>query len=121
MKPSIIQKLVFLFTALAPAIAHWGAPSAMAEGVDVTGELEYLFAPMESRYGTSTNSLSSRAVHGMDYLEGRIYIGGGDWDANTGPVPIISILPGEKPSSTNEYSAGTEHIEAFKLFSDGRI
>ena len=121
MKPSIIQKLVFLFTALAPAIAHWGAPSAMAEGVDVTGELEYLFAPMESRYGTSTNFLSSRAVHGMDYLEGRIYIGGGDWDANTGPVPIISILPGEKPSWTNEYSAGTEHIEAFKRFSDGRI
>ncbi|MBQ7721743.1 MAG: hypothetical protein IJT64_02415 [Kiritimatiellae bacterium] len=88
---------------------------------DVTSSLEYLFAPMESRYGTSADNLSSRAVHCMEYLDGRIYIGGGDWNSNTGPVPIISILPGETPTWTNEYSAGTEHIEAFKKFSDGRI
>lgn len=88
---------------------------------DVTTSLEYLFAPMESRYGTSADNLSSRAVHCMEYLDGRIYIGGGDWNSNTGPVPIISILPGETPTWTNEYSVGTEHIEAFKKFSDGRI
>ncbi|MGN0843623.1 MAG: S8 family peptidase, partial [Kiritimatiellia bacterium] len=122
MKTMTMAKHGFSLSVLALAITYGGiAPSAIAEGVDVTDKLEYLFAPMESRYGTSTNYLSSRAVHAMDYLDGRIYIGGGDWDANTGPVPIISILPGDKPSWTNEYSAGAEHIEAFKKFSDGRI
>ena len=88
---------------------------------DVTSSLEYLFAPMESRYGTSADYASSRGVHCMEYLDGRIYIGGGSWDDNTGPVPLISILPGATPSWTNEYSAGAEHIESFKKFSDGRI
>ena len=76
---------------------------------------------MESRYGTSADYASSRGVHCMEYLDGRIYIGGGNWDDNTGPVPLISILPGATPSWTNEYSAGAEHIESFKKFSDGRI
>ena len=88
---------------------------------DVTSSLEYLFAPMESRYGTSTDYQSSRGCHCLEYIDGRIYIGGGDWGNNTGPVPIISILPGATPTWTNEYSAGTEQIEAFKKFSDGRI
>lgn len=98
-----------------------GLSVSLSAAPDVTSSLEYLFAPMESRYGTTTNYLSSRAVHTMDYLDGRIYIGGGDWSANTGPVPIISILPGDKPTWTNEYTAGAEHLEAFKKFSDGRI
>ena len=89
--------------------------------VDVTDSLEYLFAPLESRYGTSTDYQSSRGCHCLEYIDGRIYIGGGDWGNNTGPVPIISILPGATPTWTNEYSAGTEQIEAFKKFSDGRI
>ena len=89
--------------------------------VDVTDSLEYLFAPLESRYGTSTDYQSSRGCHCLEYIDGRIYIGGGDWGSNTGPVPIISILPGATPTWTNEYSAGTEQIEAFKKFSDGRI
>ncbi len=88
---------------------------------DVTSSLEYLFAPMESRYGTSADYQSSRGCHCLEYIDGRIYIGGGDWGSNTGPVPIISILPGATPTWTNEYSAGTEQIEAFKKFSDGRI
>jgi hypothetical protein len=107
-----------LFLSLVALVAVSAAPAAVP---DVTASLEYLFAPMESRYGTSTNSLTSRAVHCLEYLDGRIYVGGGDWDANSGPVPIVSVLPGAAPTWTNEYSAGTEHIEAYKKFSDGRI
>ncbi|MGN0854544.1 MAG: S8 family peptidase [Kiritimatiellia bacterium] len=117
-RPANKASLQALFASIFGLAAFCGV---RAESVEVTDQLEYLFAPMESRYGTSTNYLSSRAVHCMAYLKGRIYIGGGDWNDNTGPVPIISILPGEKPTWTNEYSAGAEHIEAFKTFSDGRI
>jgi hypothetical protein len=107
-----------LFASIAPFV--FAMPAALA-ATDVTSSLEYLFTPLESRYGTSTDYQSSRGCHCLEYIDGRIYIGGGDWGNNTGPVPIISILPGATPTWTNEYSAGTEQIEAFKKFSDGRI
>ena len=110
--------LILLFPLALQATA---AARAGADVPDVTDSLEYLFAPMESRYGTDARFLSSRAVHCLDYVDGRIYVGGGDWDKNTGPVPIISILPGDRPTWTNEYSAGTETLESFKRFSDGRV
>ena len=105
-----LVSVIFIATAVAARAA-----------TDVTSSLEYLFAPMESRYGTSSDYQSSRACHCLEYIDGRIYIGGGDWNVNSGPVPIISILPGATPTWTNEYSAGTENIEAYKKFSDGRI
>ncbi len=100
-----------LFASIAPFV--FAMPAALA-ATDVTSSLEYLFTPLESRYGTSTDYQSSRGCHCLEYIDGRIYVGGGDWGNNTGPVPIISILPGATPTWTNEYSAGTEQIEAFK-------
>ena len=98
-----------LLASIAPFV--FAMPAALA-ATDVTSSLEYLFTPLESRYGTSTDYQSSRGCHCLEYIDGRIYIGGGDWGNNTGPVPIISILPGATPTWTNEYSAGTEQIEA---------
>ena len=94
-----------------------------AEAVDATASLEYLFAPAEARWGTGTDdaALLARAVHCLTYIDGRIYVGAGEWNDNSGPVPIVTILPGATPSWTNEYAAGSEQIEDFKKFSDGRV
>ena len=94
-----------------------------AEAVDATASLEYLFAPAEARWGTGTDdaALLARAVHCLKYIDGRIYVGAGEWNDNAGPVPIVTILPGATPSWTNEYAAGSEQIEDFKKFSDGRV
>ena len=109
--------------AVAAFAALLTASATRAESVDATASLEYLFAPAEARWGTGTDdaTLLARAVHCLKYIDGRIYVGAGEWNNNSGPIPIVTILPGATPSWTNEYSAGSEQIEDFKKFSDGRV
>ena len=105
----------------APFLLLLAALAANA-AVDVTSSLEYLFAPLAERYpGTCDAALHARGVHCLRYLHGRIYVGGGEWNDNTGPVPVYSIAPGATPSLDYEYTPGSEAIEDFKRFSDGRV
>ena len=99
----------------------FGMPAALA-ATDVTSSLEYLFTPLGERYtGTGDSALHARGVHCLRYLDGRIFVGGGEWNDNTGPVPVYSITPGATPSLAHEYTPGSEAIEDFKKFSDGRV
>ena len=108
-----------LFASIAPLV--FAMPAALA-ATDVTSSLEYLFTPLGERYtGTGDSALHARGVHCLRYLDGRIFVGGGEWNDNTGPVPVYSITPGATPSLAHEYTPGSEAIEDFKKFSDGRV
>ena len=88
-------------------------PAALA-ATDVTSSLEYLFTPLGERYtGTGDSALHARGVHCLRYLDGRIFVGGGEWNDNTGPVPVYSITPGVTPSLAYEYTPDSEAIEDY--------
>ena len=97
-----------LFASIAPFV--FAMPAALA-ATDVTSSLEYLFTPLGERYtGTGDSALHARGVHCLRYLDGRIFVGGGEWNDNTGPVPVYSITPGTTPSLAYEYTPGSEAI-----------
>nr|MCR5839480.1 hypothetical protein [Kiritimatiellia bacterium] len=108
-----------LLASIAPFV--FAMPAALA-ATDVTSSLEYLFTPLGERYtGTGDSALHARGVHCLRYLDGRIFVGGGEWNDNTGPAPVYSITPGATPSLAYEYTPGSEAIEDCKKFSDGRV
>lgn len=89
---------------------------------NVTGKLEFLFNPAAQTWtGTAPHLLDARRVTTLSNIDGRIYVGSGNYGDNLGPVPVNVIIPGDVPVWTNEYMAGTEHIDYYKKLSDGRV
>ena len=89
-----------------------------AFAVDMTAGLEYLGKPATSRWGsdrTGENSVSDLQVY-----RDRIYLGSGDWDNNTGPVPIpeIDVATGK---NRTRFFAGTDAIETLRVMEDGKL
>ena len=94
-------------------------PVVPSGSVDVTSALVDLGCPAAGKYkGTDFTNLTARACLRLVPYRGRIYVGMGDYTYNCGPVPVMSIDP-QTGDSITEFTAGTEAIDDFKVFSDG--
>lgn len=60
----------------------------------------------------SQTSAMGKSVSDMEVFQGRVYLGSGDWVANTGPTPIYSYDP-TTGAFTREFDSGTEAIQRF--------
>lgn len=88
-----------------------GPASAPAREVSLVG------SPLKKRYPDDGKQVFSRNVWDMAVYQGRIYVGSGDFWANTGPVEIYSFKPGEKDFAL-EYTAPDEMVSKFYVFDD---
>lgn len=60
----------------------------------------------------------ARSVHDLQWFDGRIYIGVGDWNENRGPIKIVSFAPvgpGDKASFVPEFSVDDESVDRFRV------
>ncbi len=73
--------------------------------------------PRRKRYPDASPFVFSRNIWEMILYQGRIYLGGGDYWANTGPVEIYSFAPGEN-EFTLEYTAPEEMVSTMYVFDD---
>ena len=81
----------------------------------------FLCNPNLSRWqGTNQAQVVSRSIMTIFPYRDRLYVSGGEWNANTGPCPIFSIDP-ETGAFTNEYTAGTETVWYYRPASDGSL
>lgn len=63
----------------------------------------------------------AKMIQSLEGWNGKMYIGYGDWDANTGPVAMTPFDPSTGSfASTSEYIAPTEAIETFRVV-DGKL
>lgn len=104
---------------------HAGCPASAPEAPteieppDLTHRLEALCNPNRS-YWSKPEHAKARPITSLFTHGGRIYLSGGEWDANLGPCPIWSVDPATG-EFTNEYSAATERIDWFREDDSGRI
>ncbi len=110
-------------TAKVPSIiaAAASALAAACFGADVTDQIQYFANPAKHYYSKSDiTNMSARCCRRIKAIDGRLYIGLGDYTYNTGPTPVVALSP-QTGAFTNEYSAGTEAIDDFKVFSNGKV
>lgn len=90
-------------------------------GVDVSDRVQY-FANPAKHYFPQENftNIAARCCTRVKAIGGRLYIGLGDYTYNTGPAPVVALSP-QTGTFTNEFSAGTEAIDDFKVFSNGKV
>ena len=62
--------------------------------------------------------LNSRLSADMTVFEGRLYVGGGDYDANTGPMYVMSYDLGETKWERSEETLPDEQIKRFRVIGD---
>ena len=79
--------------------------------INYTSKLEDLGIPLIQKYPTQT---VSRNVWDMQTYNNRIYIGSGDYDANTGPVDVY-YYDTEKNQFINEATLQDEQINRFVI------
>ena len=93
--------------------------SRYAETPRPAAQITYLGNPFhqESRENDSFND--SRSVADMFFWDGRIYFGHGDWNRNTGPIPVVSYDPATARFTT-EFIADDEAIERYRV-ADGKL
>jgi hypothetical protein len=84
-----------------------------AESVSVVGN------PNRARFPDDGPNVFSRSVWDLMLYDGRIYVGGGDYWDNTGPVDIYSFSPVEGDMRL-EYTAPDEMVSRMYVF-DGRL
>ena len=90
-------------------------------GADVTDQLQYFANPAQHYFPkTDLTNMSARCCRCLKAINGRLYVGMGDYTYNTGPTPIVALSP-QTGTFTNEFSAGTEAIDDFKVFSNGKV
>ncbi len=90
-------------------------------GCKTTQTGTFLCNPNLSRWqGTNVAQVVSRSVNTIFPYRDKLYVSGGEWNANTGPCPIFAIDP-ETGAFTNEYTAGTETVWYFRSASDGSL
>lgn len=99
--------------------------AATAATTNVTDGIRYFANPAAAYYPDSSNitNLAARSCTKLRVINGRIYVGMGDYTYNTGPTPIVSVSPqtGEIFQRTGgTYYAGTDAIDDFFVFG-GRI
>ena len=86
---------------------------------DCTHFLKPLCNPNKTRWDTPEHA-KARPITSLFTHGGRIYLSGGEWNANLGPCPIWSVNPASG-EFTNEYSAATERIDWFREDDSGRL
>jgi hypothetical protein len=63
---------------------------------------------------------AGRRIHAVEYFEGQLYLGFGDWRANTGPIAVTS-WDTEAEQWVYHYRAATEAIERFHSLQSGLL
>ena len=86
---------------------------------DYTHLLKPLCNPNKTRWDNPEHA-KARPITSLFTHGGRIYLSGGEWNANLGPCPIWSVDPASG-EFTNEYSAATERIDWFREDNSGRL
>ena len=97
------------------------ALAAACVGAAVTDQIQY-FANHAKYYFPKSDitNMAARCCSRIKAIGGRLYIGLGNYTYNTGPTPVIALSP-QTGTFTNEFSAGTEAIDDFKVFSNGKV
>ncbi len=72
--------------------------------------------PWAARQRTPTG----RQIQSVEYVDGQVYLGFGDWFANTGPI-AVSSWDIELGDWVFHFSAGTEAIERLRTLSTGLV
>jgi hypothetical protein len=63
---------------------------------------------------------AGRQIQSVEYLDGQVYLGFGDWFANTGPI-AVSSWDIDLGDWVFHFSAGTEAIERLRALSSGLV
>ena len=106
-------------SAIVAALASALATACM--GADVTDQIQYFANPAKYYFPKENiTNAAARCCTRIKAIGGRLYIGMGDYTYNTGPTPVVALSP-QTGTFTNEYSAGTEAIDDFKVFSNGKV
>lgn len=64
-------------------------------------------------WATSQPTAKGKGLGAVTYVDGEVYVGYGDWDANTGPTHVTSWSP-QTGTWTDHLTADTEAIEGFR-------
>lgn len=78
-------------TRLLQAALLLAAAAAAADVPDLTADMEPLCNPNATRWTASQPM--ARAATSIGVCDGRLFVSGGDWDANLGPCPIFAVDP----------------------------
>ena len=96
-------------------------PMLALAGTNAVPAGTFLCNPALTRWsGTNAAQVVSRGTMTIFPYRDRLYVSGGEWNANTGPCPIFAIDP-ETGAFTNEYTAGTETVWYYRPASDGSL
>lgn len=105
-----ILALLVIFSTFYTGYLNTSVKSAeQSSSINVTTKLETLGQPF-----TYDTDLDAQNVWDMQSYNGKIYLGYGDYDKNTGPTPIICYDPSSSKFIT-EYSAQDEEINTYKV------
>jgi hypothetical protein len=63
---------------------------------------------------------TGRQIQSVEYLDGHVYVGFGDWRANTGPI-AVSSWDIELGAWVHHFNAGTEAIERLRTLPSGLL
>ena len=103
-------------TRLLQAALLLAAAAAAADVPDLTADMEPLCNPNATRWTASQPM--ARATTSIGVCDGRLFVSGGDWDANLGPCPIFAVDP-YTGAYAKEFDSGTESIDYFRTDSEG--
>jgi len=90
----------------------------MVYAADVTSHVESLGIPFADRY-PGGEAIYARNIWDLQAFEGRLYIGGGNWDnlgpaPNAGPVPILAWDPARR-TIVHEGEVNDEEVSRFEV------
>lgn len=95
--------------------------SSIPEGGDIAGiDTGTLQLVGKNRWAARQRSTAGRSIQAVEYHNGQIYVGFGDWRANTGPVAVTSWDPA-LADWVLHYSAGTEAIERYRTLGESLL
>jgi hypothetical protein len=117
-KNKILRRAV-LFTALGLALAALAVALIICKANKIVLFYSDLGVPYGDYY-SEEGQTSSRVSEDMAVFDGRLYVGGGDYDANTGPIPVISRNLGGGKWELSEELLPDEQIKRFFVM-DGKL
>ena len=96
--------------------------SSVRDAGRVLTHAEALGNPARERFPLDDmRDAQARSIHGLQWFDGRIYIGVGDWNENRGPIRIVSFAPiraGQEPQFRPELTVDDESVDRFRVFGD---
>src|SRR5690606_14784110 len=99
-------------------LAACTAPSsALHQGAAEREGMQFLAV---NSWAARQRSATGRRIQAVEYFDGQVYVGFGDWRANTGPIAVTSWDIAAAGWQFH-FSAATEAIERFRVANDGLV